>query len=165
MENRFRFAIKLLLIKHCTSDIQHVCRTLVVLSWANQVFIRLLLSLYLFTYCLFFRCMGGGRHRRVAANNYPRNAPAKARPQPKPQQRPQQPTRRSNLCDCFNRKPRAHDREYTLLHNLNHAKRNCVLHITKTYVYNFDPLKPHFYIVKLGFTGVYIIFLISAQKT
>ena len=34
----------------------------------------------------------------------------------------------------------------------------------KTYLYNFDPLKPHFYIVKLGFTGVYIIFLISAQK-
>ena len=30
--------------------------------------------------------------------------------------------------------------------------------------YNFDPLKPHFYIVKLGFTGVYIIFLIFAQK-
>ena len=36
--------------------------------------------------------------------------------------------------------------------------------ITKTYLYNFDPLKPHFYIVKLWFTGVYIIFLISAQK-
>ena len=36
--------------------------------------------------------------------------------------------------------------------------------IMKTYLYNFDPLKPHFYIVKLGFTGVYIIFLISAQK-
>ena len=36
--------------------------------------------------------------------------------------------------------------------------------ITKTYLYNFDPLKPHFYITKLGFTGVYIIFLISAQK-
>ena len=34
-------------------------------------------------------------------------------------------------------------------------------------LYNIDPLKPlkpHFYIVKLGFTGVYIIFLISAQK-
>ena len=31
--------------------------------------------------------------------------------------------------------------------------------ITKTRLYNFDPLKPHFYIVKLGFTGVYIIFL------
>ena len=28
-----------------------------------------------------------------------------------------------------------------------------------------DPLKPHFYIVKLGFTGIYIIFLISVQKT
>ena len=36
--------------------------------------------------------------------------------------------------------------------------------ITKTCLYNVDPLKPHFYIVKLGFTGVYIIFLISAQK-
>ena len=36
--------------------------------------------------------------------------------------------------------------------------------ITKTYLYNFDPLKPHFYIVKLGFTGVYVIFLISAQN-
>ena len=31
-------------------------------------------------------------------------------------------------------------------------------------IYNFDPFKPHFYIVKLGFTGVYIIFLSSAQK-
>ena len=44
----------------------------------------------------------------------------------------------------------------------------CYLHITKTCLglYNFDPLKPHFYIIKLGFTGVYVtrIFLISAQK-
>ena len=32
--------------------------------------------------------------------------------------------------------------------------------ITKTRLYDFDPLKPHFYIVKLGFTGVYLIFLI-----
>ena len=31
--------------------------------------------------------------------------------------------------------------------------------ITKTHLYSFDPLKPHFYIVKLGFTGVYINFL------
>ena len=30
--------------------------------------------------------------------------------------------------------------------------------------YNIDSLKSHFYIVKLGFTGVYIIFLISAQN-
>ena len=36
--------------------------------------------------------------------------------------------------------------------------------ITKTCLYNFDPLKPHFYIEKLGFTGVYIIFLIFAQN-
>ena len=34
----------------------------------------------------------------------------------------------------------------------------------KTCLYNFDPLKLHFYIEKLGFTGVYIIFVISAQK-
>ena len=41
-----------------------------------------------------------------------------------------------------------------------------VLHITKTYLYDFDPVKPHFYIVKLGLTGVYmyIIFLISGPK-
>ena len=38
------------------------------------------------------------------------------------------------------------------------------IYITKTCLYNFDPLKSHFYIVKLGFTGVYIIFLISAQN-
>ena len=39
-----------------------------------------------------------------------------------------------------------------------------VLFITRTRLYNFDSLKPHFYIVKLGFTGVYINFLISAQS-
>ena len=39
-----------------------------------------------------------------------------------------------------------------------------VFTITKTRLYNFDPRKPQFYIVKLGFTGVYIIFLIFAQK-
>ena len=38
------------------------------------------------------------------------------------------------------------------------------VHITKTCLYKVDPLEPHFYIVKLGFTGVYIISLISAQK-
>ena len=42
------------------------------------------------------------------------------------------------------------------------VNRTC--YITKTCLYDFDPLKPHFYIVKLGFTGVYIIFLISAEK-
>ena len=36
--------------------------------------------------------------------------------------------------------------------------------ITKTCLYNFDPRIPHFYIVKLGFTEVYIISLIFAQK-
>ena len=36
--------------------------------------------------------------------------------------------------------------------------------ITKTCLYNFDPIKPHFYTVKLRFTGVYIIFLIYTQK-
>ena len=36
--------------------------------------------------------------------------------------------------------------------------------ITKTYLYNLTSLNPTFYVVKLGFTGVYIIFLISAQN-
>ena len=36
--------------------------------------------------------------------------------------------------------------------------------IMKTCLYNFDPLKPHFYTVKLGFTGVYIIFLILLRN-
>ena len=53
-----------------------------------------------------------------------------------------------------------------------------VQYITKTCLYNvslsmflsrnkkdnYYPCKPHFYIVKVGFTGVYIIFLISAHK-
>ena len=37
--------------------------------------------------------------------------------------------------------------------------------ITETRLYNFDPLKFHFYIVKLGFTGIHIIFLKIAKKT
>ena len=41
------------------------------------------------------------------------------------------------------------------------TRADCSVIITKTCLYNFHPLKPHFYIVKLGFTGVYIIFLIS----
>ena len=49
-------------------------------------------------------------------------------------------------------------RSYTIFKGI------CLWSITKTCLYNFDPLKPHFYTVKLGFTGVYIIFLISAQK-
>ena len=35
--------------------------------------------------------------------------------------------------------------------------------ITKTYLYNFNPLKPHFYIVKRVYRGVHY-FLISAQN-
>ena len=34
---------------------------------------------------------------------------------------------------------------------------NVADYITKTYLYNFDLHKPHLFIVKLGFTGVYII--------
>ena len=36
--------------------------------------------------------------------------------------------------------------------------------ITKTYLYNFDPLKPHFYIVKLGYRGVYTFFFLFLLK-
>ena len=38
------------------------------------------------------------------------------------------------------------------------------LTIMQTSPYNEYPLTPHFYIVKLGFTGVYIFFLIFALK-
>ena len=38
-------------------------------------------------------------------------------------------------------------------------------HITKTCLYKFYPFKPPFYIVKLGFTGVYIIFSYFCSKT
>ena len=37
-------------------------------------------------------------------------------------------------------------------------------YIRKPCLYTFDPIKPHFYIVKPGFTGVYIIFLTFVQK-
>ena len=52
--------------------------------------------------------------------------------------------------------------EFTYLLNL--IRLYTCYNITKTRPYNFDPLKPHFFIVKLGFTGLYIIFLISAQN-
>ena len=39
-----------------------------------------------------------------------------------------------------------------------------IINITKTCLYNFDPLKHHLYIVKLGFTGVNIIFLILLKN-
>ena len=38
----------------------------------------------------------------------------------------------------------------------------CAVIITKTRLYNFDPLKPHLYVVKMGFT--YIIFIIFARR-
>ena len=38
------------------------------------------------------------------------------------------------------------------------------LPFTKTCLYYFDSLKPLFYIVKLGFTGVYIIFSYFCSK-
>ena len=44
------------------------------------------------------------------------------------------------------------------------TKLSIKLHHENKCLYNFDPLKPHFYIVKAGFTGVYIIFLISARR-
>ena len=37
--------------------------------------------------------------------------------------------------------------------------------ITKSCLYSFDPLKPHFHTVKLEFTGVYYIFLFFCSKT
>ena len=45
-----------------------------------------------------------------------------------------------------------------------HCKCTCIAFgITKTYLYNSDPLKPHFYIVKLGLQE-YTLFFISEPK-
>ena len=44
------------------------------------------------------------------------------------------------------------------------TKTSSLFPITKTCLYIFEPLEPHFYIEKLGFTGVYIILLIFAQN-
>ena len=53
----------------------------------------------------------------------------------------------------------------TTYHNSRGTTFPTKLHvIMKIYLHNFDPLTPHFYIVKLEFTAVYIIFIISAQK-
>ena len=43
------------------------------------------------------------------------------------------------------------------LHNFNEHTKFGENPIMKTYLYDIDPLKPHFYLAKLGFTGVYII--------
>ena len=50
------------------------------------------------------------------------------------------------------------------LHGLVCVKWKSAFKHHRTYLYNSDPLKPHFYIVKLGLTEVYIIFIISAQN-
>ena len=39
-----------------------------------------------------------------------------------------------------------------------------IVSITTTRLYNFDPFKPHFCIVKLGFTEVHILFLILLKN-
>ena len=50
------------------------------------------------------------------------------------------------------------------LTKLKTAEVSSFLGIKKTCLYHFGPLNPHFYTVKLGFTEVYIIFLIFAQN-
>ena len=44
------------------------------------------------------------------------------------------------------------------------SRKHAYIILTKTCLYNLDPLKPVIYIVKLGFTGVYIIFLILLEN-
>ena len=42
--------------------------------------------------------------------------------------------------------------------------QNSETSITTTCLYNFDPLNPYFYIVKLGFTGQTLFFLFLLKK-
>ena len=57
------------------------------------------------------------------------------------------------------------EEETTMDHICHKQKKEAKQPITKTRLYNFDPLKLHFYTVKLGFTGVYTIFLILLKNT
>ena len=54
--------------------------------------------------------------------------------------------------------------DYAQLEFVDDQKNTLKIFIHHKNMPNFEPLKPHFYIVKLGFTGEYIIFLISAQN-
>ena len=65
------------------------------------------------------------------------------------------PSKRKPIVEPRQTKPKTY--QWARSHLLKFHKEAVI--ITKTCLYNFDPLKPHFYIVKLGFTGVYIIFL------
>ena len=47
---------------------------------------------------------------------------------------------------------------------LDYLKQSLVSYITKTCPCNVYPLEPHFYIVKLGFAGVYLFFLFLLQN-
>ena len=54
---------------------------------------------------------------------------------------------------------------YTQTRRRKMIRAHTVCHSPRKHAFKiFDPLKPHFYIVKLGFTGIYIICIISAQK-
>ena len=49
-------------------------------------------------------------------------------------------------------------------HVVNKNEASCQTSITKTRLYYFDPLKPHFYIVKLGLQGYTLFFLFLLNK-
>ena len=58
------------------------------------------------------------------------------------------------------KKKKKKDVELTVLTGISRAPEDYLQeYITKTCLYKIDPLQPHFYIVKLGLTGVFIIFL------
>ena len=61
------------------------------------------------------------------------------------------------MSSCFPRQKIKLILEYRLLSAL---RVRILVYITKTCLYNVDLHKPHFYIVKLGFTGVYIVFFL-----
>ena len=53
---------------------------------------------------------------------------------------------------------------FNWMHEVYFCQKLPTYSITKTCLYSFDPLKPHFYIVKLGLTGVYIIYFCSKHR-
>ena len=69
-------------------------------------------------------------------------------------------TRRNSALLAVRNAPSADSDQSSLMRRLIWIFAGITWTVTKTYPYDFDPLKHQFYIVKLGFTGVYIIYLL-----
>ena len=64
----------------------------------------------------------------------------------------------------YGEKSKSVEKKKRVQHQNIHLRNLYCVHIRKTCPCNVYPLKPHFYIVKLGYTGVYLFFLFLLQN-